>query len=229
VAAEEGLKRVGRSVDRAVANLWGALDPERDLLVAVSDHGHLPLFQVLRPNRALEAAGLVVVDTAGGTPRIADDSPMVATSAGAAIHLYLNLEGREPTGVVPRTEVNEYLHRAARALADLEVEGRPVVEKIFTRDEAAAIGLRSPNSGDLVVFLAPGFAASDELVGPALEPSRYYGQHGYLASHDAMCGMLFARGAGLGRHRLREVPVTAIAPSVAGWLGLDFGVDQPLR
>jgi predicted AlkP superfamily phosphohydrolase/phosphomutase len=143
-------------------------------------------------------------------------------TSGASFHLYLNLEGREPGGVVPRTEVQQYLNRAARVLADLESEGRPVVERIFTREQAAEIGLKSPNSGDLVVFLAPGFAASGDLDGPVLEPSRYYGQHGYLASHDGMCGMLFARGAGLERRRLAEVPVTAIAPTLARWLGFEF-------
>ena len=147
---------------------------------------------------------------------------MVAVTSGAAIHLYLNLEGREPGGVVPRTEVHEYLQRAARAFADLEAEGRVAVEKIVTREEAAVLGLNHQNSGDLVVFLAPGFAASATLEGPLLEPSRYYGQHGFLAAHDEMCGMLFARGAGLKRKRLGEVPATSVAPMVAQWLGFDL-------
>jgi predicted AlkP superfamily phosphohydrolase/phosphomutase len=222
LAAREGLKRLGRSVDRSVQTLWRALDPERDALVVVSDHGHLPIFEMVRPNRALAEHGLVQTTTESGATRLAGDTPMVAVTSGASFHLYLNLEGREPGGVVPRTEVQQYLNRAARVLADLESEGRPVVERIFTREQAAEIGLGSPNTGDLVVFLAPGFATSGDLEGPVLEPSRYYGQHGYLASYDGMCGMLFACGAGLERRRLGEVPVTAIAPTVARWLGFDL-------
>ncbi len=222
LAGAEGLKRMGRSVDLSVASMWRALDPGRDALVVVSDHGQLPIFEVVRPNRALADAGLVTIDDAGGHPRIAADTPMIAYSGGAAIHLYLNLEGREPGGVVPPAEAAEYLRRAARVLADLEVEGRPAVEKIFTRDEAAAIGLESPNTGDLVVFLAPGFAAAGGLDGPALEASRYYGQHGFLASHDEMCGMLFARGVGIKRTRLGEVKATTVAPMVARWLGFEL-------
>jgi predicted AlkP superfamily phosphohydrolase/phosphomutase len=152
---------------------------------------------------------------------------MVGYSAAAVTHLYLNLEGREPAGVVPQAEAAGYLQRAARILADLEVEGRPVVEKIYTRDEAAAIGLRSPNAGDLVVFFAPGFTADDGLDGPALEPSRYYGQHGFLASYDEMCGMLFARGAGIKRTRMGEVQATSVAPMVARWLGFELIPAQP--
>jgi predicted AlkP superfamily phosphohydrolase/phosphomutase len=223
LAAREGLKRMGRSIDRSVASVWHAIEPERDALVVVSDHGQIPVFEVVRPNPALADAGLVRTVDGGGSRRIASDTPMVAVAGGASIHLYLNLAGREPGGVVSMDEAPALLRRAARVLADLEAEGRPAVDKIFDRGEAADIGLDSPLSGDLVVFLAPGFAATDSFDGPVLEPSRLYGQHGYLASHDAMCGVLFARGAGIKKTRLGEVSVTEVAPMVARWLGFELG------
>jgi hypothetical protein len=85
------------------------------------------------------------------------------------------------------------------------------------------VGLDSPNSGDLVIFLAPGFAASTSLDPPVHGPSRYYGQHGCLASYDEMCGMLFARGAGIKRARRSELPAVAVAPMVATFLGIELG------
>jgi predicted AlkP superfamily phosphohydrolase/phosphomutase len=222
LAANEGLKRMGRSIDRSIAFLWGTLDAERDALVVVSDHGQMPIFEVLRPNRALADAGLVRVVNESGRSRIAADTPMAAITGGTFIHLYLNLEGREPGGVVTIDEAPDLLHRASRVLANLEAEGRPAVEKIFTRGEAAAIGLDHPSCGDLVVFLAPGFTASASLDGPPLEPSRYYGQHGFLAAHDEMCGVLFARGAGIKKKRYGEIAATTVAPMVARWLGFEF-------
>jgi len=223
LAASEGLKRMGRSIDRSVASLWRLLEPERDALVVVSDHGQIPIFEVARPNRALADAGLVKIADEGGRTRVAPDTPMVAVTGGALIHLYLNLAGREPGGVVTMAEAPELLRRAARVLADLEAEGRPVVEKIFTRGEAAAIGLDHPSSGDLVVFLAPGFTTAGDLNGPVLEPSRHYGMHGFLASHDEMSGVLFARGAGIKKKRFGEVAATDVAPMIARWLGFEFG------
>ncbi len=223
LAASEGLKRMGRSIDQSVASLWRLLEPERDALVVVSDHGQIPIFEVVRPNRALADAGLVKVVEEGGWSRVAPDTPMVAVSGGAFIHLYLNLAGREPGGVVTMAEAPELLRRAARVLADLEAEGRPAVEKIFTRGEAAAIGLDHPSSGDLIVFLAPGFSTEWGLDGPVLEPSRHYGMHGFLASHDEMCGVLFARGAGIKKKRFGEVEATSVAPMVARWLGFELG------
>ena len=147
---------------------------------------------------------------------------MTATTSGGCIHLYLNLDGREPDGVVRRADAGELLARAARALADLEQDGRPVVERIANRAELAELGLDHPNSGDLVAFLAPGFAASSSLDGDPLTASRYYAQHGYLASHDAMCGVLFARGAGIPRREIGELPATEVAPLVARWLGFEL-------
>jgi len=222
LAASEGLKRMGRSIDRSVASLWSALEPERDALVVVSDHGQMSIFEVVRPNRALADAGLVRVVEEDGRSRVASDTPMIAVTSGAMLHLYLNLAGREPGGVVTMAEAPELLRRAARVLADLETEGQPAVEKIYTRGEASAIGLDHPSSGDLVVFLAPGFAAAGDLDGPALEPSRYYGQHGFLASHDEICGVLFARGAGIKKKRFGEVGATEVAPMVARWLGFEL-------
>ena len=223
LAAAEGLKRVGRSVDRSLASLWSLLDPERDLLVAVSDHGHLPIHDEVRLNIALADAGLVTLEAGGrGRPWVAPSSPMVSVSSGAAAHIYLNLKGRDVGGVVASTDAGEMLLRAAKVLADLELDGRPVVEKIFGRDELAEIGLDHPASGDLVVFLNPGFAASNRLVGNALTPTRYYGQHGFLASHDGVSGMLFARGVGIKKKRVDELPATAVAPLVAEALGISL-------
>jgi predicted AlkP superfamily phosphohydrolase/phosphomutase len=222
LAAGEGLKQMGRSIDRSVASLWKALDPERDAMVVVSDHGQMPIFEVVRPNRALADAGLVRVVDGDGRSRIAADTPMVAVTGGAMMHLYLNLSGREPGGVVSMAEAPELLRRAARVLADLESEGRPAVEKIFTRGEAAAIGLDHPSSGDLVIFLAPGFSAASGVDGPALEPSRRYGQHGFLASHDEMCGVFFARGVGIKKKHFGEIDATSVAPMIARWLGFEL-------
>jgi predicted AlkP superfamily phosphohydrolase/phosphomutase len=222
LAAAEGLKRVGRSLDRSLAALWALLDPGRDVLVAVSDHGQLPIHDEVRLNIALAGAGLVEIEAGDGRPWVTPSSPMVAVSSAAAAHIYLNLKGRDIGGVVARSEAGELLLRAAKVLADLELDGRPVVEKVFARDELAEIGLDHPASGDLVVFLAPGFTASNRLSGDAVTASRYYGQHGFLARHDAMCGMLFARGVGIKKRRADEMPATAVAPLVAQLLGISL-------
>ncbi len=219
-AAREALERCGRSIDRSVAGLWSRLNPLKDVLVVVSDHGLLPIHDEVLLNRALADAGLVETTERGGRLRVSDSSPMVAVTSGGMGHVYLNLQGRDPGGVVSEEEADGFLRRAARALADLGVEGEPVVETIASSDDLAALGLNHPNAGDLVVFLRPGFAASSKLVGNVIRPSHYYGQHGYLNHHDALCGVFLARGAPAGRGRLKEIAAVDVAPKIEAWLGI---------
>jgi hypothetical protein len=225
VAAREGLARVGRSVDLSIAGTWRLLDPERDVLLAVSDHGHLPLHDQVHILRVLANAGLAELTDDGFG--VADSTPMTAVSSGACAHLYLNRVGREPTGVVESSQTGELLARAARVLADLTHEGEAVVELVVRREEAAELGLDHDSSGDLIAFLKPGYAFSMQLAADEISPSTYYGQHGYLSHHDAMAGMLFARGAGLGANRKKALDATEVARMVAVWLGLELGRRQP--
>jgi len=222
VAAREGLRRVGRSVDRSVGRLWRMLDAGSDALVVVSDHGHVPVRDLVNVMHLLAEEGLVELAPRDERPQVLPTSLMAVVAHAGCAHIHLNLEGREPGGVVSRAQSAELLARAAKALADVYVDAEPVVEKVFKRSEAAAIGLDHPNSGDLIAFLKPGFAFSMSGRDSAVEPSRYYGQHGYLAHHDAMCGMFGVRGAGVPKLRRAEVQVTEVAPLVAGWLGFEL-------
>ncbi len=220
LAASEGMKRVARSFDQSVASMASLLDPARDDLVVVSDHGHMPLFDFVKINQALANAGLLTIDTSHRHLRPSAKSLVVATTSGGCAHLYVNLEGRTPGGVVAQGDADRVLRRAAKALADIDADGQPVVDRIYTRVQAAQIGLDSPNSGDLIVFLKPGYAASSRLGGKVVTPSAEYGEHGYLNVYDPLCGICFARGAGIGHTHPKEIEATDIAPMVAKLLGI---------
>ncbi len=221
LAAREGLDRVGRSFDASVAAMWRMLDPGKDVLAVVSDHGLMPIWDMVNVNQALADAGLLDPVERKGRLRPSPESRVVAYVSGGCAHLYLNLKGREPGGVVDPARREAVLQRAARAMADLTADGVPVVERIVRREEAGPLGLDSPNSGDLIVFLQPGFAVSGRLGRKVVEPAPYYGQHGYLNTHDALCGIFFARGAGVPRRRIEETRATDLAPRVAAWLGIE--------
>ncbi len=111
---------MGRSADLSVGNAWRALDPDHDALVVVSDHGQLPIHDLVDVRRLLTDAGLIERGPRGG---VAETSPMTVVASGGCAHVYLNLVGREPTGVVEPARAPELVRRAARALADLSVDG----------------------------------------------------------------------------------------------------------
>ena len=219
-AAREALERCGRSVDQSVEKLWTGLNPLEDVLVVVSDHGLLPIHDEVLLNQALVDAGLVDTIEHQGRLRVSDSSPMVVVTSGGMGHLYLNLEGRDSAGVVSEGHADQLLRNAARALADIGVDGEPVVEKIAARDELAALGLDHPNAGDLVVFLKPGYAASSRIEGEVVRPTRYYGQHGYLNHHEGLDGIFMARGAPAGRGKLKVMQAVEVAPRIESWLGI---------
>lgn len=219
-AAREALERCGRSVDTSVERLWSGVNPAEDVLVVVSDHGLLPIHDEVLLNQALVDAGLVDTIEHRGRLQVSDSSPLAVVTSGGMGHVYLNLEGRDKGGVVSEGHADQFLRNAARALADIGVDGESVVEKIAARDELASLGLDHPNSGDLVVFLKPGYAASSRIGGKVVRPSRYYGQHGYLNHHEGLDGIFMARGAPAGRGKLKVVQAVEVAPRIESWLGI---------
>jgi predicted AlkP superfamily phosphohydrolase/phosphomutase len=220
----------GRAVDQAyliadgaVADLASALDLSRDALVVVSDHGIAPIWETVHVNEALRRAGLAEQAERSGRPVAADVSQIVAVSSGGCAHLYVNLAGREPGGVVPPDRLDDVVRKAAQALALLEVDGEPVVEAAYTRAELAALGLDAANAGDLVVFLKPGYNATGNIGGETHERASYVGQHGFRSTHPEMHAIWLARGAAVPRARRAQEPLTEVAAFVAS-LG---GVQPP--
>jgi len=206
--------------DAAVADLAQAIDLTRDALVVVSDHGIAPIWEVVHANEVLRRAGLAESVERGGRAAIGDRSPMVAMASASCAHLYVNLVGREPTGVVPADRVDEVVRAAARAFSRLEAAGVPLVEEMLTRAELAAIGLDSPNAGDLVLFMAPGAAITGAIGGAEHEPAPYAGQHGFRNHHPDMHGIWLARGAAVPRGRRSQAPLTEVASFVSHLAGV---------
>ncbi len=206
--------------DAAVADLARALDLSSDALVVVSDHGVAPIWETVNGNEVLRRAGLAEAVERGGRRIVDDASQVVAVASGGCAHLYVNRAARAPAGVVPPERVGEVVASAARAFAALELAGEPMVEAALTREQLAAAGLDSPNSGDLVLFMRPGIAVTGGIGGALHEPAAYPGQHGFRSHHPEMHGVLLARGAAVPRRRRAEASLTEVAAMVSRLAGV---------
>ena len=206
--------------DAAVADLARTLDLSSDALVVVSDHGIAPIWEAVHANEVLRRAGLAEMTERGGRKVVADGSQVVAMASGGCAHLYVNLVGREPTGVVPPERAAEVVAAAARAFARLELDGEPMVENALVRGELAEVGLDGPNAGDLVVFMRPGIAVTGGIGGAEHEPATYSGQHGFRSHHPEMHAVLMARGAAVPRRRRAEASLTEVAAMVSYLAGV---------
>jgi hypothetical protein len=89
------------------------------------------------------------------------------------------------------------------------------------REDASKWGLDHPNSGDLVVFLKPGYVPTGRVGGRLHEPTNLVGQHGFLSHHRELGAVWLARGAGVPRSRRPQGVLTEVAAFVSRLAGVE--------
>jgi predicted AlkP superfamily phosphohydrolase/phosphomutase len=142
-------------LDRYLGELRELLDDETTMMVA-SDHGFTTLDHEVKCNVWLEENGWLSFedDDHDSLDDIADDTRAYSLIPG---RFYINLEGREPRGAVPEAE---YESVRAELKAELEAlegpEGRPVADRVVTREDAFR-GQHDEIAPDLVVIPNNGF------------------------------------------------------------------------
>jgi len=214
---ERARNRVWQAVDGELRQLLAGLDLTTTTVVVVSDHGMTPVHTAVDPNAPLAELGLLAKDDKAMVGGSAPGPTAYAIGEGGAAHIYLDA-GPEGSGKVKA---------AARILADLtkryadwRVGGEAPIEKIFSRREAARIGLDHPNSGDLILFAREGFVFRNLPGGQPSAPAPVYGAHGHLSIHPDIQGIYMAIGAGIRPGLGGTVHATEIASRVAAWLGI---------
>ena len=125
---------VYRQLDRRLGRLVEGLGPET-LVVVVSDHGQRAASRPrirLRLDRLLAELGYLELDSAGRPVYERSRAyPLVETLWTPTLRLGLNLEGREPQGIVPRRRAGALLDRLERDLGALRLgDDGPLFERI---------------------------------------------------------------------------------------------------
>jgi predicted AlkP superfamily phosphohydrolase/phosphomutase len=187
---------------------------DADTVVAVvSDHGGTP--NQHRPvdiNAVLEQAGFVHHTTGPDGARRVDLGRTTALGIGL-IHVFINLKGREPDGIVPQEEYAATRERIIDALLtyrDPDSGERPFTLAL-TREDAEMLNLWGELVGDVVYALKPGH---DGAHGKQL-PSVSFGIGGQHST-------FILAGAGVRRGIPLQTPVRVVdvAPTLAALLGL---------
>lgn len=207
--------RVWQVVDRQLARLLDALDLSNTTLIVVSDHGMMPVHTAVNPNVALRERGLLAVDAEGKI--VPEGTAAYAVSSGEVSHVYV-VPGRED--VIPT------LHDF---FTGWTVGSEKPVERVFTRQEAAEIGLDHPNAGDLVLFTAEGymFSGAGLKEGRASMPASALGMHGGLNTHESMHGIYLAIGAGVEPGNAGTLRTVDVAGRVAERMGIEKPRPRP--
>jgi predicted AlkP superfamily phosphohydrolase/phosphomutase len=223
--------RAYRWLDRQVGRLLEAA-PEDTAVMVISDHGGVPIYRLVYLNAWLQSHGYLTPreDTAAGVAaRLNWDRTRAAMFGTGAI--WLNVQGREPRGIVPPGAPYEALRREiAQALADWRdpKTGRPVIKDVLYGE--SVFGLDTSVEGpDLIVALQPGYGlgrgeglgrvlADTPLIVPNLTPWSGGHEGPYLPSD--VPGIFVLAGAGDVPAKWDDPGLEDIAPAVFALLGL---------
>jgi predicted AlkP superfamily pyrophosphatase or phosphodiesterase len=211
---------VWEAVDRGLRRLLSALDLSRTTVVVVSDHGMAPVVAELDANARLRDHGALVLSS-GAIDK--QGSWAVAVGDGGVAHVYLAPRG--PASAAP----GDRLADLEQLFGGWKVGGEAVIERVLRREQAAALGLDHPASGDLILFARPGYAFSTKLTPAAADTlaPRVLGMHGYLSAHPEMRAIYLALGAGIKPGQGGTVQAAELAARVAGWLGIKQPESAP--
>ncbi len=203
--------------DRLLLRLLEAAPPGTNFVV-VSDHGMAPVHTSVQIHSLLREAGFRV------TP---DDSTEVrAFAAGNTAHIYVNLAGRQPGGVVAADKLAGSVERILNACRKLQdpLTGEPVFEVVLKKSDLGGVRLGHPGrAGDVWVDARPGFTLSSRIEdgAPVFRPSpTLLGMHGSLGARREMHGIFFAAGAQVRPGFLGRLNSVDVAPTAAALLGI---------
>jgi predicted AlkP superfamily pyrophosphatase or phosphodiesterase len=180
-------------------------------LVVASDHGFAEVTRQINPNALLRQAGLIEVDGAG-KPR--DWQAAVLPGAGSA---YVYLRRPEDAALQAATR---------RVFEDAVAAGNSGINRILSREAIRASG------GDPEAFLA-----LEAELGTYFGRGRdtydtkppYRATHGYSPERPEMKASLILFGPAVAQGRLVDARLVDVAPTVAGWLGLELGAVDGKR
>ena len=204
----EGLRRTYESVDQMIGQIAELADDETVVLIC-ADHGGTPnQFRAIDIEKVLEETGFIVKGTDGAI----DWTKTRALNVGL-VHIFINLAGREPNGIVSQEDyeaTQREIIAALHAYRDAET-GRHPFSLAVTRADAEMLNLQGDLVGDVVYALLPEF---DGAHGKQL-PSVSFGIGG---QHSTF--ILSGAGVRKGDALDRQVRVVDVAPTICYLLGL---------
>jgi predicted AlkP superfamily pyrophosphatase or phosphodiesterase len=190
---------LGRLLDEVAAL---HLDSSTDVVV-VSDHGFLPLAQMVNLNAAFKAEGLLQTSARG---------------AVTSWEAYAHSAGGSGYVILKRPDDAQLVTRVAAVLEKLAVDPANGIDHVLTRPDLEAAGAHLDAS--FGVSMKRGFYLGWD-TSSVLTPVTSKGGHGYDPSFPELQSSLVMAGPDVPQTGdLGVVSMTRIAPTLAAWLGV---------
>jgi arylsulfatase A-like enzyme len=153
-------------LDDAIARLVDECGDEGTVVAVVSDHGAVPCHKAFWINNALHQADLLAYrsspDAQGSW--IDWDHTQAINSFTATEHIWINLRGRQPNGIVaPGNEYERVRERVLQALYDVRdpETGECPVSLAVRSEDAVSLGHWGERCSDVLVFAKPQYYVPD--------------------------------------------------------------------
>ncbi|MDE1828713.1 MAG: alkaline phosphatase family protein [Thaumarchaeota archaeon] len=236
------LARTYEIADELVGNIVRANNKQKKkgqeiYTIVLSDHGHVMGKRRFFINSYLYQKGLIKLKRDPATKKIAIDWNNTQVFCQGMVHVYVNLKGREPNGIIKSgNDRDELVRRVIDLLYDIKDPKtgiRPIALALDNTD-AQFLGLGGNRVGDIVYATNSIYASDNRLkIGDELFedlkagfpdasihgsqlPSVDMGKYGTIKS------MFVAHGPKIrkGYHREKPIHMTDIAPTIAHILGI---------
>ena len=214
--------------DKYIGSLMKHMD-ENTAIIITSDHAAVP-HSVGDVNPGLGSLGAItatVMEPLGFTSILRDeDGKVMRKEDGGAIidwsktkavaqrssHIYVNLKGRDPEGIVEPEDYDQTVQDIISALYNYRdpINGKRVVSFAMTRDEMEIVGMGGEHCGDIWYQLVPTFC-DEHAFCPSTTQNEGWSQGNLLM----MSGAGFKKGATINR----KVRIVDVVPTICHLVG----------
>lgn len=220
------MEEIYRQTDEYIGEFLHLLDEQWTILI-MSDHGLLTTDEAHQPLigdafgcnvKMLQELGYAALKVdANGQELPEIDWANTRAVAPRGGHIWINLKGRNKTGIVDPADKYELERQIISDLYSYRMDGKRVISLAMRNKDAAVIGMEGPECGDIIYFLEEGF---NRIHGDAL--STYFGYN-----DTSVSPIFIAAGQGLkqGYKCPRTIRQIDFAPTLAA-LG---GVRMPAQ
>ena len=219
---KEYYQRAAKIADNSLKIMLDTFDLDTTTVMLTGDHGMAPLHTRVYVNTILENAGLLTLDRQNSV--VLSETKAFAICSGGAVHVYINLMGREKGGgTVSEDEYTDIQSQIVDLLKDLTDanSGEAVFQRVLTRDELVPLGLDHHNSGDVFAQAFPGYHMDGWRGNDFIfESADFYGQHGFDSNLPEMYTIFIAAGGDVPQtgETIQPVRVVDYAPTIASLL-----------
>lgn len=249
----EQIRTTYKQVDDNIGKILEVVDLEETIVILISDHGmtHLDWNPYVKEHLARKGLLEYVLDLSHDDPSnlsINWENTKCHPLEPCHAHIFINLKGRDPQGIVEPEDYEKVQKEIINALMDMKdpETGENVVSMALTKEESGTLGIQNgpgyDRVGDVVYAWKPGYMShpfiyrtsvkyrdgseriisNPELYEPAVLCKNFTGVHLALPSLHDMHALFIMSGPGISKYeRKHPAKIIDVAPTISKILGID--------